>query len=418
MFNQGFRKTVLASTAALAVLAGGIAADQIGGGALGVVSVASAQSGNGQGQGQRMQGSGQGQQGTGQGGQGGQHGQGGQGGVPSAAEAEEGGPTSSDRPDWAGKDAEGEKPSGMGGGQPDKAASGMMKGGLYGDLVDIQWLPSGTPDEDENDNLKVVAYVDTDGDGKADMLLSEYLSSEATYLIEWSQDAEGDWELTSTAVNTADPNDVQSSVEGQYTIVPGEVEFGRTSVARSPDSVFQRQIDEFEKTVDGNVDDLLIGVDGRILLQNDDGTVTTFDSPLVNLALYAVLMDTSREIELDAALLSKLESIADPAALLAASADKFGTISEDYVAYLNTSLGINEVTVDMSETPPATSVTYLDFTTSSYTTRTSVFTQDVVDTVFAGENVLNLTGIDAFAQLADDYLQVIEYIHENPDVQF
>ena len=343
----------------------------------------------------------------------GAQGQGGRGGVPHGVDRSD---DSSDRPGWAGPNPTEPKPSGMGGGRP--GGSGTKKGGLYGDLYDIEWTAAGSPELDSDGNVEAVAYVDTDGDGVGDKLLSEQLGldSNVTLLIKWVQDSEGAWELSNVAYDKADPTKTYSSVPGTYTIVTGTVDFGRTSVARSPDKVLQQQIDEFEKTL-STASAVTVGPDGRIQLTTPDGEVTV-DSPLTNLALYAVLMGTDRDLTLDDAARDALSTAGVlPQALLAAAADKTGTITVDYVAYLDTALGINKVTTDNSTSPPTTTVTYDDLSSYTYT-RSDVWSQAVIDTVFGGTNVVAPDGADAFAQAADDYLQVIEYAHDNPGVLF
>jgi len=418
---QDIVRSLFVGTAAIAMTAVVTSIDSTSGAGFAFVSQAKAQ-GSGQGQGKMMQGeSGQDRQG-GQGGQGdgkGGDGKGGTGGVPRGVGSAEDGPDTSDRPPWAGSDPTEPKPSGRGGGRPDTA--GTMKGDIFGDLIDVEWTAAGSPELDDDGNLKVVAYVDTDADGDGDVLLTEYLGlvGDPTLLIQWATDAEGDPVLTNVAYDEANPD---ATYSGAYTIVPGNVEFGRTSAARSPDGVLQQQIDEFESLLSSAVPGTVaLTPEGRItmdVMEGDTQVAVTVDSPLVNLALYTVLMGTTRDLELDPTALATLNDIGVvPQALLAAAADKTATITVDYVAYLDTALGINVVERDTATKPPSTTITYEDLSSYTYT-RSDTWSADVIAAVFGGEDLVATQGIDAFAQAADDYLQVIEYVHDNPGVLF
>lgn len=119
----------------------------------------------------------------------------------------------------------------------------------------------------------------------------------------------------------------------------------------------------------------------------------------------------------------------NPAALLAAAGDKTGTISVDTLVYMNSILGINSGT------------TYYDFSDYQYdrTATWSAATATVLvldegdpadpaddvyrptlvnlyDAVFgstAWSDPTSEGGADDFAAAANDYLQVIEFVHDN-----
>jgi len=150
---------------------------------------------------------------------------------------------------------------------------------------------------------------------------------------------------------------------------------------------------------------------------------TTIDSPLENLALYETYMTTGTIPGVT------LPDGFNPAALLAAAGDKTGTISVDTLIYMNSILGINSGT------------TYYDFSDYQYdrTATWSAATATVLvldegdpadpaddvyrptlvnlyDAVFgstAWSDPTSEGGADDFAAAANDYLQVIEFVHDN-----
>lgn len=301
----------------------------------------------------------------------------------------------SDRPEWAG--VKGGKSGG--GGKP--FGAGTKKGDLFGDMYILLRDENGVPlADDAGEELVVAFYYDntgalvpvTDADGN---------------LVAIPRNDEGDL-LTSVTVG-----------DTTYEVVPGEVELGRLSVSRSPSKVTDHALDEAlsKLTADGAV----IGLDstGRLTV---DGT--TIDSPLENLALYVEYMTTGTLPGVTA-----LPAGFDPAALLAAAGDKTGTISVDTVVYLNSILGIN------------TGATYYDFSDYQYDraatwadATATVLVLDVGDPADPADDVYTPTlvnlydavfdsttwtdptadgGADDFSTAANDYLQVIEFVHDN-----
>lgn len=299
----------------------------------------------------------------------------------------------SDRPDWAG--AKGGK-AGAGGRPP---GSGTKKGDLYGDLYVIVRDENGEPVIVDG-KPQVYANVQ-DASGNLVPLVVD------GNLIIIPRNAEGDL-LTTVTVNGT-----------TYTVAPSEVEFGRTSVARSPDKVLEKTLNDTLVSLNAaNATITLDPVTGRIVINGD-----TIDSPIANLALYTELMNPG--------VLSNTESTAillasgvNPAALLAAASDKGGAVSVDYVVYSNTILGINPIV--------SGNTTYYDFSTYNYdrtatwssVTATVLILKDgvyvptvvnIYETVFGSTTWSDTTsgGANDFAQAADDYLKVISYIHDN-----
>ena len=359
-------------------------------------SVAAEHSGSGKG-GSDSHGSRGGQAGKGGGGEKGQGGSrmgGGHGAVDKIFRVDPAAEEDSDRPEWAG--VKGGKAGG--GGKP--FGAGTKKGDLYGDMYILLRDVNGVPLEDANgDELVVAFYYDstgalvpvTDADGQ---------------LVAIPRNEEGDL-LTSVTVG-----------DTTYDVVPGEVELGRLSVGRSPSKVLDHALDEAlsKLTADGAV--IAIDSTGRLTV---DGT--TIDSPLENLALYDKYMTsgTLPGVTLPAGF--------DPAALLAAAGDKTGTISVDTLVYMNSILGINSGTTyyDFSDYQYDRAATWSDATATVLVLDAGdpddpaddVYKPTLVnlyDAVFGGTTWTDPTsdgGADDFAAAANDYLQVIEFVHDN-----
>jgi hypothetical protein len=337
-----------------------------------------------------------GQGGAGEKGKGGAQGGGGKGGAvdkifrTDASEEED-----SDRPEWAG--VKGGKSGG--GGKP--FGAGTKKGDLFGDMYILLRDENGVPLADAaGEELVVAFYYDSTG------ALVPVTDSDGD-LVAIPRNEEGDL-LTSVTVGTT-----------TYEVVPGEVELGRLSVSRSPSKVTDHALEEAlsKLTADGAV--IALDSTGRLTV---DGT--TIDSPLENLALYVAYMTTGTLPGV-----TTLPTGFDPSALLAAAGDKTGTISIDTVVYVNSILGIN------------TGTTYYDFSDYQYDRATTwadatatVLVLDAGDPADPADDVYRPTlvnlydavfnnttwtdpttegGADDFSAATNDYLQVIEFVHDN-----
>ncbi|MDP1884584.1 MAG: hypothetical protein Q8L10_04395 [Candidatus Moranbacteria bacterium] len=250
--------------------------------------------------------------------------------------------------------------------------------------------------------------------------------------------------------------------------VPVEVDFGRLSVARSPDSVLEASFDEVISLIKlcRHID---VDASGRLQLETltEAGEVTqkTIDSPLENLALYSYLMRNGHiqtaetvadehggEVTLHPALDADTDygkfgarvrfllpvvpnSIeAEPLTnddltfagfFLAAAADKTGTITVDLVQYLNRILEIPNLTNCLPDNPD-----FVNFRGLGYW-RNTHFDQSVdviLPTNYPGfwyATEINLldwlaykngepvasNNIAAFVHDTNDALRVIEFIH-------
>ena len=299
----------------------------------------------------------------------------------------------SDRPAWAG--VKGGKAGG--GGKP--GGAGTKKGDLFGDMVILLRDSNGAPILTSTGLVQVIAYYYPEG---STTLVP--LKDATGNLVVIPYNAEGDLLPTVT-------------VDGKtYDVVGAEVDLGRLSVARAPEKVLTHSLDEAlaKLTATG----VVIGLDaaGRLTVNG-----VAIDSPLENLALYDAYMTGTLPSTLT------LPTGFNPASLLAAAADKTGNINVDTVVYMNSILGINKLS----------SGTYYNFDTYNYdraTTWSSVTTQvlvlqpdgsykaetvNIYDTLFNSTNWVDPTpavgdaGADDFAAAADDYLTVIQFIHDN-----
>ena len=393
MKQAAFKKLILAGGTAFAMLAVPMAANTVAGLDLGVISAAQAAEHSG-GAGGAMKGGGAKKGGEGKGGAG-------KGGaasnkifrVPVGEEDDD-----SDRPIWAGV------PGGPAdkGGRPEGA--GSKKGDLFGDMVMLLRDPNGEPILDDDGLVQVLAF--TVIDGQVVPLMDDGVQ------VVIPRNEEGD--LLPTVV-----------VDGvTYTVSGAEVDLGRLSVGRSPTSVLKHALDEAlsKLTADGAV--ITIDATGRLVV---DGK--TIDSPLENLALYEAIM-SSPDGTLPGVTLPE-GVVVDPAALFAAVADKTGTITIDKVVYMNSILGINNLQsgdyYDFSAVDYDRAATWSDVTVWVLVLQPDGVTYkaeevNVYDTLFSGTNwddptevgdAADLGGADDFAQSADDYLQVLEFVHDN-----
>jgi len=324
----------------------------------------------------------------------------------------------SDRPPTAG--IKGGK--GGGGGKP--VGGGTKKGDQLGDIFVLIRNPvTGAAILDAAGLPLVQAYTK---DAAGNLVLLPNVSI--------PRDAEGNL-LTTLADGTA--------------VFSSAVEFGRLSVARSPDKVLDKSLAEaLNKLIsatavpnDGN--ELVLDAAGRLAIATTDPatgvvTVKAIDSPLENLALYkaiANLTGTDRTITvavpaskdgttpattLTWTLPTTINIDLLKATLLAAAADKTGTISLDTVMYNNAIVGatddLSTYTYDRYTTYKDLTVVVLIKTGVDPVTGLDVLTAtkvSVYDKVFNSTNDTTSTGAADFATAANDALQVLEYVHDN-----
>lgn len=297
----------------------------------------------------------------------------------------------SDRPDYAGPGGRDNKP-----GRPNQE-SGIKKGDIYGDMYVIDRDENGVPILDENGYVQV-KYLDADGNLQCCIL----------------RDSEGNL-LPTLADGTA--------------VVPIEVELGRLSVGRSPDQVLAAQYEEAVNSIN-TAASVSLDASGRIVITATDGTQSTIDSPLENLALYYELLTTGTLSGVDATKLGSLSYLADgnltaqdlslAASFFAAASDKTIPVSVDSIEYMNTILGIegsltdgytdySTFTYDRQAVYGSTEVTVLVEQEDGSWKPTSV---NVYDTILGGTPTGDLTNVTAFTTATDDARAIINYLHE------
>lgn len=142
------------------------------------------------------------------------------------------------------------------------------------------------------------------------------------------------------------------SAEGPYSIYTQEVDFGRINESRSPDSVFESQLEEASLTLATagciSLDPAGRPVASSVIIGDNPETpavedsyvkTSTIDSPLQHLAMYqALMMNGTLGDNIDLG-----RSWIDAAATsLGAASDKSGFVGVDLVVYLNEILGLTE----------------------------------------------------------------------------
>ena len=294
----------------------------------------------------------------------------------------------SDRPDWAGVKG------GKAGGGTKPPGAGTKKGDLFGDMVVLLRDDNGLPILNADGLVQVIAFV-YDEEGNVVPLT----------------DADGNLQVI--PYNSEGELVTQMVVGGvSYSVVPAEVELGRLSVGRSPSKVLDKALSDALSKLTGDLAVVTLDSTGRLVVNG-----VTIDSPLENLALYEVYLTTGTLPGVDMTNLGDLEA----AALFAAAADKTGSIIVDTVVYMNAILGVDTATTttylstyeyDRSDAWSGQEAVVLVLQDDGTYAEKSV---DLYDAVFGSTDWDSTTvgGADAFAQAADDFLQVLEFVHDN-----
>lgn len=210
-----------------------------------------------------------------------------------------------------------------------------------------------------------------------------------------------------------------------------EVELGRLNVGRSPSKVLDQRASEVIDLLN-NATAISLDPAGRLVV-TVDGTASTIDSPLENLAIYIALMTTGSipgvsdlpgdefDYLVDGAITP--DDLLAASSFLAASSDKSDEITSDEVAYISAFLGVNTTTIG--------DVTYTDFDFDDFTYDRSDAYEDVTAVVLVEQpdgsfvpttvniyeavfNSVDYTGsetLDAFTQSAEDARAVVDYLH-------
>jgi hypothetical protein len=308
------------------------------------------------------------------------------------------------------------------GGTPGKPDSGGMAPPDYGDLIIIKRFDNGVPDLDENDCWQPIA---------------------------------SDSELCSLTAGSIVPVAPDTCAVLQPTCTE-EVDFGRINEARSPDSVFQQQLDDAVIKL-ATADCRALDPAGRLVAKTDVGDIvdaSTIDSPLQNLAMY-------RQLVINGTLGTPFPGDDEPliaaARALGAASDKSGGVNVDMVAYLNWIMGVVDAvpesrTICQDRKQEVKGVIqmveecFLDYGSFPVYNRALNFaglpnppyipedvpiagwfeyltTQDAGQTFFIDQGPIDATvfqggysgaNIGGFAQAADDARAVIDFMHSNP----
>ncbi|MCK5692518.1 MAG: hypothetical protein KAI08_06700 [Bacteroidales bacterium] len=336
----------------------------------------------------------------------------------------------SDKPEWAGKDGEGDNPH-----PSTNPSPGITKGGDYGDLYELLRTDDG------------VAIMTNDyGDGTEWFVQPVNVDGVALTLNE-----EGE---------LIDPTQAIA------------VEFGRLNIVRSPPSVLDQAFAESMKVLTG------AGVDGRVVHNisldfcgrltseySDDGgdhIFKTIDSPRENMAIYKEIMQnffTPRLAFLEG---YGFDPLTIAASCFAGGSDKTGTVIEDELIYINGFMecaGLVPIVNANEYDSNGDLREYFNFTAYGFVYDRSVYgtryIQYLVDEygyhapdpvtglsagpvytildVFEGnvfpyygngrftdrwDDVDHVIAAELFALAIDDAVQVLEYIHEDSNVRF
>lgn len=150
-------------------------------------------------------------------------------------------------------------------------------------------------------------------------------------------------QTNNTCVIPVDP--ATCAVVADYATYTQEVDFGRTSVVRSPVSVLLQQLDDVIVNL-ATADCVTLDPAGRLVTSTvTDNVVTSgaIDSPLQNLAIYRQLITTgylgTQATPLD---LKDPNFLNTAARGIGAASDKTGKVSVDMVAYLNQIMGLTD----------------------------------------------------------------------------
>ncbi len=310
----------------------------------------------------------------------------------------------SDRPDWAGPDATGDKPGGG------NKGGDTQKGGEYGDLWTMLRNDDGT-----------LVYMTKDKvvcDGPSSICFPVTILADGTLEVLY----EG--------------NEPDGTVE---------VEFGRMNIARAPAKVLDHALEEALSKLDGleilSAADLEAYTDdsGRLLVMDGDTVIGAIDSPLENLAVFKALLvnySTGVEqvvIEIDVKVegeegMTTYSMTVDSdyvlqlaASAIAASSDKTGTLAIDELAYIASFMEVDTQLADLVED-------FNDWYKPEEFYDTDVWVLDpdkmgwdkynLYDDIVATNTQVDPidddgNGIDVFTQAADDAVQVLEFLHDN-----
>jgi len=141
------------------------------------------------------------------------------------------------------------------------------------------------------------------------------------------------------SVDVVDVNQYNCAIEDGCAGCTQEADFGRINSARSPDEVFDRQLEDVVVNL-ATADCLTLDPAGRIVASrvvDGDALSGAIDSPLQNLAIYKQLILTGT---LGTPLPQGADVLDTAARGIGAGSDKSGEVNVDLVAYLNQIMGL------------------------------------------------------------------------------
>ena len=329
-----------------------------------------------------------------------------------------------------------------GGGNGGPGGGGSGGGELFGDLLVVLRNADGVPDYMPIDDEHGTSYYPLPI--KHDEITELPVPDAATRLYEtFALDIEGD-------------------MVPEAGFIAKEVEFGRLNLTRSPQRVLDQAMDEVLNTIGAaTVTDVKTDASGRLVVihnaedwmvnidddpANDEFDDKTIDSPRENMAIYQELMTyqfTRRLTVLSQFGFSDADFLFLAAGALAAGSDKTGFINVDEVCYLNEwLLDWDNVAYPMLD-EDINGRHYLNFRGVTYNRGNrfggmyvketellpdgtwQIVTKQLMPEVgwtspaqlvdYSGGMHTNVTG---FAEMADDAVQVIQYLHDHPLVEY
>ena len=356
---------------------------------------------------------------------------------------------------WGGRldNLDSDRPSDVGPEYGQKGNKGSTDlGSLYGDLYFILRTETGTPVY-KNGFVQPLAYVNGlpftyEENGVIIQYVCAIDSEEGELIPNTFIDKFG--------VECAFPDD--GNVYG-----PMEVEFGRTSIFRSPQKVLDQALEEALSGLSEVEDISTLQVDfcGRLYGLRPDGTEKTIDSPRENMAIYQSLMEHEGYDELIEICVREgyevleeffrtwdYEYLHCAAGCISGANDKTGTLNVNKLEYLNSFkniIGMNPIEDELGKL-------YFNYSQFSYNrdcwkdvkigflvwngaynaepvavyTVQQIFDLGIGDDFGYGEAPSFTTRSDngwakyddvgGFAQFADDCNQVLEYVHDDSNI--
>jgi hypothetical protein len=315
----------------------------------------------------------------------------------------------SDRPEWAGGKTD-QNPHKKGNDE-----SGTTRGGDYGDLYQLLRDENGVP---EMIQIGLEYFVQPIGADGSPLEL----------------DAEGE---------LVDP------------LLAISVEFGRLNIVRSPQSVLDQAMGEALKVINTG-EKFSVDFCGRLTIWNTvEGALSitkTIDSPRESMAIYQEIMNNGFNNKLTKLLGTGIDPFMLAASSFAAGSDKTGTVDVDEVVYINgfiDCVGCDPIDNDYEYDFGGAIKQYFNFgnlsggnnpftynRVTTYNDRllkilvlnpNGTYSYETVSVLQAMEDRglfryrwmgTPLTHVDGFAATVDDAVQVLEFVHDDTNIEF